>query len=194
MGHRLLVVFLTLSILLPISIPNLSAADTSTPAPGVTIYVKPHNPIEVAVSGTFTLDLYVRVDGPNGLARLDLQITWLGTLMEFVSEKPTPPPGWSFSSYTCMGSSPPYVSICRRFEAPQGQGWIGEQAWHSITFHCLSVGTSTITYLVTVYETGSSEPSGTGELGLAVNQVSPRTVGGLVMPTNKLEILAPYLH
>ena len=46
---------------------------------------------------------------------------------------------------------------------------------------------------MTVYETGSSEPSGIGELGLAVNQVPPRTVGGLVMPTNELEILAPYL-
>jgi hypothetical protein len=73
-----------------------------------------------------------------------------------------------------------------------GDPYNEDALWAVITFHCLGEGTSVIeadgfAWPVTGLKSELAPSEST------VNQVPPNPVGGVLVPVNKLEILAPYV-
>jgi hypothetical protein len=78
--------------------------------------------------------------------------------------------------------------------------WTEDAEWLRFRFHCLQEGPALIT-VYTVDETFIIENLGNGQtvevypenVTVTIQQVEPAPVGGTVVPTNRLEILTPYL-
>ena len=73
----------------------------------------------------------------------------------------------------------------------------GDASWLHLTFHCLVEGPATVTIAspngIDIYVSDPQIPVHTNPdpFDALVSQV-PNAVGGLVMPTNKLEVVAPF--
>ncbi|MCW4042496.1 MAG: hypothetical protein NWE90_02075 [Candidatus Bathyarchaeota archaeon] len=143
----------------------------------------------------FTLTLWIR-DIPDGWAMTDFEfiIEWDPTMMEIVGFPIFLGEGRGWGATFAADT----IFLIMRSSGPQ---WSEDAAWFEFTFHCIGEGTSTVTLrspevgtitLVAVVGGGTVnlEPE---PFEVTVNQVELAPVGGIASPTNKIELLAPYI-
>ena len=187
--HRLLLPTLLLTVIvsglsLPVSAPNGDIPHlTSEP-----------QFINVPVSSTFDVEIWIRNLKLGPMVGLQIYVKWDTAMMEYVSHT-FHTHGWSF---TYQAVAPESGEIILSAEPEEGNPPIsGDEKWITITFHCLAEGTSTIQLASadTIWILDNGEPSGyvPDIFETTVNQVEPAPVGGVLMTVNKLEILTPYI-
>jgi hypothetical protein len=158
--------------------------------------IDPHPTVTATVSTEFTIQIWIR-NIPEGysIAGFDLRVTWEPTQMELVSHQEFTPPGKNWDKYP--HPFPDHYDLGATSTGSSETTDL-EMAWFSLTFHCLTEGSSKITVSTlkeTVFLSDGTQIHETypESFQITCNQVEPSPVGGLVMPTNKLEILTPYL-
>ena len=153
--------------------------------------------VDVPVGSTFTIPVSIR-NLPRSMNKFDLSVTWDPNLVELTGivengEQESRPwdtyytnPPWS-GSVTCYG---------------EGQPWSQDAVWFTLTFRCKNVGTSIISaesgvvYHDTIYLVDPSQELTSNPFAIYCNQRQPtplsNPVGGVILPTSKLEIVAPF--
>jgi hypothetical protein len=157
--------------------------------------IDPHPTITATVSTQFTIQVWIR-NIPKGysMTAFDFVVVWDPTQVELVDHQPNTPPGksWGFG----MGQIGPHSIISSREASTQADYVDFDFAWVSLTFHCLAEGTSKIRIetvdTVWLSNGGTPIPTIPEPFEITCNQVAPRPVGGVVVPTSKLEIVAPF--
>jgi len=143
----------------------------------------------VRVSTRFVLTVWIR-DIPAGYSMgwYSYRVSWDPKQMELVSVLDEDH-GWQTGGST--GSD--YVE-----RLAGGPGVTGDASWLHLTFHCLAEGPAKVTIAspngIDIYVSDPQNPVHTNPdpFDALVSQV-PNAVGGVVMPTNTLAILSPYL-
>jgi hypothetical protein len=157
---------------------------------GETIAVEPQT-VDIKVGGNFSIDISIRNVG--SMFRFHFKITWDPNLVRYVSRTLLFQQGWSVETETVDGLGGTYV-----LQATGGM-FSGDASWVTLTFHCLGGGSSPIGI--------SPDPDSWWEnpsvlvpfevvWGGTCNQqsVAPvAPVGGVVLPVNRLAVMAPYL-
>ena len=139
-------------------------------------------PTAVEVSREFTVDVWIR-DLPAPMIEFSTRVEWDPSMMEYVSHvSHVTENGWTPVFFTQISG----LIILEASGSPFSQ----DASWISITFHCLGPGISEI-----VIEESNIEGATAGvpwnKIDLEVHQTAP--VGGITIPTSKLEILTPYI-
>jgi hypothetical protein len=172
--------------------PVTANGPTTTPS----LEINPHPTIIATVSTQFTIQIWIR-DIPVGykLDSFDISVYWNPAQMELVSRQEFTPPGKTWLVQVIIGSN--HYGL--KAEAVSTQDITDlEMAWSTLTFHCLAEGSSIIELSSVVNGVILSDgetlyPTYPDPFYITCNQFKPRPVGGLIIPTNKLEILTPYL-
>jgi len=173
---------------------QLQPVSANGPTPP-SLEIDPHPTTTATVSTQFTIQIWIR-NIPNGwrMSAFDFVVTWDPAQMDLVDKPGQTPPGKSWSRLVGIGPSSYYLTS---FALTQADYVDFDFAWASLTFHCLAKGSSKIKVgsIDTVFLTdgGPVVPTDPAPFEITCNQVEPAPVGGLVIPTNKLEILTPYL-
>ena len=185
-------------ILLSVSLLTIIVSGLSLPISAndvAKIVVEPRI-IEISVSNTFTIDIWIRDLGGDVMQEFDFTITWDPVLMEYVSHTnhvSANDPNWSIKNQNLDTLGGSY-----RLNAEAGLSGIlfnEDLSWVTLTFHCLGEGSSPINIQNTViYRAAAGLQEIEHEvLKGAVTQEPGMPVGGYVAPINKLEILTPYI-
>jgi hypothetical protein len=186
---------LILAVTLILSLVLTPAPVTATDGIPPSLEIDPHPTIIATVSTQFTIQIWIR-NIPQGysMTKFDFIVVWDPTQMELVDYKEPIPQGKSWLEKLTLNPN----SYLLEGEASTQADYVNFNfAWVSLTFHCLAEGTSNIRVesIDTVWLSDGGTPIPTNPEGFEItcNQFRPRPVGGLVIPTNKLEILTPYL-
>lgn len=142
--------------------------------------------ISVTVSTKFTVDIWIR-NLPTAMSKFEFMFRWDPAMMELVSHtNHVTSNGYSVIVEEIIGQDGYHLT-------GSGGPFTNDASWATLTFHCRGMGSTTLRfsdYVIHDVSGGTifflSEPA-------QVSQIEPRPVGGLLMPVNKLEILAPYL-
>ncbi len=141
----------------------------------------------ITVSNTFDVKVWIRdLTGP--MVRFTFAIGWDPTLIEYVEyENFVEALGWTVDTEQISPSG----SLMYYNLVAYGDSYSEDAIWAVITFHCLGEGSTTIQASGFIWDPpGVKIPL--DPAASTVNQL-PNPVGGVVMPTNTLSILAPYL-
>jgi hypothetical protein len=187
-------ILVTLILSLVLTPAPVTATDGVPPS----LEIDPHPTITATVSTQFSIQIWIR-NIPEGYSMtfFDLHVSWDPTQMELVSHQEFVPLGkiWNIHSNP-MGEGVFFIEA----EANQQSDYTDvDMAWASFTFHCLSEGSSKIALsspifeTVTLFKDGNFFEVNPASFEVICNQVPPRPVGGIVMPTDKLAIMTPYL-
>lgn len=152
-----------------------------------TIAVEPQT-VDVTVSNNFSIDISIRNVG--SMLRFHFKITWDPNLVRYVSRTLLLQPGWSVETETVDGPGGTYV-----LQATGGM-FSGDASWVTLTFHCLGGGSSPIgvsPYPDSWWENPSVLIPFDVVLGGTCNQHPVVPVGGVVLPVNRLAVMAPCL-
>ncbi len=179
------------SILLILIVFGLNNPVTADQYP--TIYVDAPSPIPVSTE--FDIIIWVRDIPPGwGLTQFDIDVSFDPDDMEFIDDEFLDPDGvggW-------IGDGLIINPGKWRGDAQSGVLWTEDRAWFVLTFHCLRAGPAPIT--VSSSRTIYLEPLAGGQtVALGAEPVTVTVyqslgpVGGVTSPTNKLEILTPYI-
>jgi hypothetical protein len=154
--------------------------------------------ITTNISTEFSIDILITdIPENNRMEGVYIRAAWLRAAMDRVGEKTNQPAGWGVASLVAPMSMPLPPEDWISFDFSMDGTYVTEdRRWVTITFHCAGAGITTIL----VEGTADMSTVGAGPqtfelepIEITVNQIDARPVGGLVMPTNKLEILTPYL-
>ncbi|MEE9458528.1 MAG: hypothetical protein V3V84_02055, partial [Candidatus Bathyarchaeia archaeon] len=181
------------SILITVIVLGLSSpVMAQPPSPSIffpTIYVDaPHS---VGVSTEFDIIISIYYIPPYwGMVQIDLQVQWDPNDLEYIESEflGSGRPGWSGdSSLTNPGLGGGIGN---------GDAWTEDAEWFRFRFHCLRSGPAPITVSSPLILHLFIAPGGSDEVEpepvtVIVNQLGP--VGGITVPVNKLEVLAPYI-
>jgi len=175
----MLVAVMILGVVLPVSGQQPATAPKISLEPATTL---------IRVSTRFVLTVWIR-DIPAGYSMgwYSYRVSWDPKQMELVSALDEDH-GWQTGGKT----GPDYVE-----RLAGGPGVTGDASWLRLTFHCLVEGPATVTIAspngIDIYVSDPQNPVHTNPdpFNALVSQV-PNAVGGLVMPTNKLEVVAPF--
>ena len=140
--------------------------------------------INVTVSTNFVIEVWIR-GLSNQMNTLGFDLTYDPTQMEYVDSTLFTPSGWLGSNTL---SSPGLVHV-----GAGGGGYQTDHLWLTVTFHCIAPGSSPINVINAQYEDLAGASHDLNVLKGAVTQISSSSVGGVVIPTDKLEILTPYI-
>jgi hypothetical protein len=173
------IVLLVLVVASGLVLPARGAASTVAVEPQI---------VDVAVGSNFSIDISIRNVGY--MLSFHFKITWDPNLVRYVSRTLLLQPGWSVETETVDGLGGTYV-----LQATGGM-FSGDALWVTLTFHCLGGGSSPIGI--------SPDPDSWWEnpsvlipfdvvLGGTCNQHPVVPVGGVVLPVNRLAVMAPYL-
>jgi hypothetical protein len=191
----------TIEVLVVLSL--LSLLPISVLAQGPTIGVEPQT-TSVGVGTTFTVDVWIRkVHDYGGLAFFEFKIVWDPQSVELVSygnHVKQNDANWivlkeerDSGSYLLKAQDPTMPDF------PNNRRFYNDASWATLTFRCLALGDSSIEFPITVqpnrwgyWSDGSDGYNFDEYLNGVVHQTKSMTVGGLVTPTNKLEIVAPF--
>jgi hypothetical protein len=159
------------------------------PAKGAspTIAVEPQT-ADVKVGTNFSIDISIR--NVDSMFRFHFKITWDPNLARYVSRTLLLQPGWSVETETVDGLGGTYV-----LQATGGM-FSGDASWVTLAFHCLGEGSSPIGVSPnpdTWWENPSVLIPFDVVLGGTCNQHPVVPVGGIVLPVNRLAVMAPYL-
>jgi len=152
-----------------------------------TIAVEPQT-IDVTVGSNFSIDISIRNVG--WMLRFHFKITWDPNSVRYVSRTLLFKPGWSVETETVDGPGGTYVLQAT------GDMFSGDASWVTLTFHCLGGGSSPIgvsPYPDSWWENPSVLIPFDVVLGGTCNQHPVVPVGGVVLPVNRLAVMAPYL-
>lgn len=187
-----LAVILILSLVLT---PAPVTAPTGPPPP--IIYVDA--PSVVNVSTEFDITIWIRnIPAGWGLTEFVITVSFDPDDIEFIDSDfldPDGAGGW-------VGGGVIINPGEWRDDAQSGVLWTEDKAWYLLTFHCLREGPAAITVSSPIEDgtvflrdltTGVVAETHPEPVTVTVSQVNPRPVGGVLVPANKLEILAPYL-
>jgi len=169
----------------------------SAPEANPDLVIEPHG-LDATVSTTFSVDIWIK-NIPDVMYGFQFRVDWDPSMMEVTSG------GVNFidHGFVCLADDLQdgyYAVAAESIGNPETRGRVGtDEVWLTLTFHCKAEGSSYIT--ATNYEWPynpaiiwyAPAPSTLDPDAITVNQVKPRPVGGVVVPTNKLEILTPYL-
>jgi len=142
----------------------------------------------ITVSNTFDVKVWIRdITGP--MVRFTFAIGWDPTLIEYVEhENFVEALGWTVDTEQISPSG----SLMYYNLVAYGDPYSEDALWAVITLHCLGEGSTTIQASGFIWDPpGVKIPL--DPTASIVNQVAPNPVGGVVMSTNKLEILTPYI-
>jgi hypothetical protein len=192
----------TVGVLVILCLPSL--LPISVLAQGPTIGVEPQT-TSVGVGGTFAVDIWIRkVQDHGGLAQFEFKIVWDPLSVELVNRDNHVKQNdanwiilkeeWDSGSYLLKAWDPTMPDF------PNNRRFYNDASWATLTFRCLALGDSSIEFPITFqtnrwgyWSDGSDSYSFDEYLNGAVHQTKSMTVGGVVLSTNKLEILTPYL-
>ena len=155
----------------------------SAPIADPDISVEPRE-INAYVCSRFSVEIWI-TNLPGPMTWFNFTILWDPNLMELVGrENYALGRGWVYLESLGDGK---YSDEAKVYD----EGWSEPAAWVKLTFHCLGEGTSEI------YFDGAS----VFIVQLPYIELDPftctvhqtRAVGGVLTPTNKLDVLAPYL-
>jgi hypothetical protein len=152
-----------------------------------TIAVEPQT-VDVKVGSNFSIDMSIRNVG--SMLRFHFKITWDPNLVRYVSRTLLLQSGWSVETETVDGLGGTYV-----LQATGGM-FSGDASWVTLTFNCLGEGSSPIGISPnpdTWWENPSVSIPFDVVLGGTCNQHPVVPVGGIVLPVNRLAVMAPYL-
>jgi len=152
-----------------------------------TIAVEPQI-VDVTVGSNFSIDISIR--NVDSMLRFHFKITWDTNLVRYVSRTLLLQQGWSVETETVDGLGGTYV-----LQATGGM-FSGDATWVTLTFHCLGGGSSPIgvsPYPDSWWENPSVLIPFDVVLGGTCNQHPVVPVGGVVLPVNRLAVMAPYL-
>jgi hypothetical protein len=149
--------------------------------------------IDVPVGSDFTIEVWIR-GIPQGfsLVGFDFGVTWDPTLVEY-NFHTTNDHGWPHSHNVDKNAG----VLSFNYPTDTGHQVTSDDRWATINFICLGEGTSQIAIasVDTIFLwDGQTTPISVDPAPsvLVCNQFLPRTVGGVTVPTNKLEIVAPF--
>jgi hypothetical protein len=153
---------------------------------GSTVAVEPQT-VDVAVGSNFSID--ISIGNVHWMLGFHFKITWDPKLIEYVSRTLLLQQGWSVVTETVDGVGGTYV-----LQAAGGM-FSGDASWVTLTFHCLGGGSSPIG--ISPPDSGWENPSVSIPFdvvsGGTCNQQPVAPVGGVVLPVNRLAVMAPYL-
>jgi hypothetical protein len=153
---------------------------------GETIAVEPQT-VDIKVGGNFSIDISIRNVG--SMFRFHFKITWNPNLVRYVSRTLLLQPGWSVETETVDGLGGTYVLQVT------GDMFSSDASWVTLTFHCLGAGSSPIG--ISPSDSWWENPSQLLPFGVVLggtcNQHPVVPVGGVVLPVNRLAVMAPYL-
>jgi hypothetical protein len=140
----------------------------------------------ITVSNTFDVKVWIR-DLTVPMMRFTFAIGWDPTLIEYVEhENFVGALGWTVETEQISPSG----SLMYYNLVAHGDSYSEDAIWAVITFHCLGEGSTTIKAEGFIWDQpGLKIPL--DPAASIVNQL-PNPVGGVVMSTNKLEIVAPF--
>ena len=145
--------------------------------------------INIAVSTNFDVKVSIlSLSGP--MSQFSLEVFFDPTLVEHITHVNfVETRGWTILDEAVgdFGNGMEYRI------AASGPAYSADAVWAIITFHCLAEGDSVITAMGTVRSVIGGAKSFFDPVQISVHQVTPAPVGGIVAPTNKLSIIAPYL-
>ncbi len=151
-----------------------------------TIAVEPQT-VDVTVGSNFSIDISIRNVGY--MLSFHFKITWDPNLMRYVSRTLLLQQGWSVKTETVDGPGGTYALQAT------GNMFSGDASWVTLTFHCLGGGSSPIG--ISPPDSGWENPSVSIPFdvvsGGTCNQQPVAPVGGVVLPVNRLAVMAPYL-
>ena len=160
-----------------------------------TAYVMGSRDFIVPVCNEFEVELWIR-ELPFIMFQLFVYITWDPDLMELQNVELNLPASWFVANGPTEEMDSCYIYL-------QGSVFSSNWKWITFTFHCKGEGSSPIN-IPEHYEPPTGGMVGVGPayiadgdidttlLKAAVNQFDA-TVGGLTTPTNKLDIITPYM-
>jgi hypothetical protein len=183
--HRVKLLSATAVVLLVLVV----ASGLVLPARGAasTVIVEPQT-VDVAVGSNFSIDISIR--NVNSMLSFHFKITWDPNLIRYVSRTLLLQPGWSVTTETVDGLGGTYV-----LQAAGGM-FSSDASWVTLTFHCLGEGSSPIGISPNPdswWENPSVFTPFTVVLGGTCNQHPVVPVGGVMLPVNRLAVMAPYL-
>lgn len=151
--------------------------------------------INVTVSSTFTIDIWIRDLNGDFMQEFDFTITWDPDLMDIVS-----------NIDHILANDPDWITKTNLLNPALGtyrlNAWTGlfgspvneDLSWVTLTFHCRGVGSSPVNILNTViYRAASGAQEIEHEVLKGAVSQDPMAVGGVSTPINKLEIITPYI-
>ena len=193
-GISVLILAVTLLLSLILTAAPVTANGPITPP---SLEIDPHPTITATVSTQFTIQIWIRnIPAGYKLTELDFIVSWDSNQMDFVRYQEFKPPNWSVLGRDL--ESDHYFLHVRAYTPEDATDL--EMAWASITFHCIAEGASKITLstastnanTIILYDGESYYNTSPDPFVITVNQFGPRPVGGVALPTNKLEIVAPF--
>ena len=167
---------------------------------GGTVDVMGSRELIVPVCNKFEVELWVRelpTESVLAMISLFVYVTWDPDLMELQNIELNLPASWSVTFGPTEETDSYYIHF---EESDFSLNW----KWMTLTFHCKGEGSSPIN-IPEYYEYPSGGVVAIGPMAItgtientklkaAVTQtIEPAPVGGLVTPTNRLEILTPYI-
>jgi hypothetical protein len=193
--HRLLFsTLLLIAIIISVNYSMVPETQASTPTK-FTIEMDGNEieTIDIPVSTEFTIEIWIR-DIPDGFSviGLDFFVMWDPELVEYLYHT-TNDHGWDHSHD--VNEELGYLWF--NYPLDTGHEVDYDDVWATIIFHCLGEGTSKITIesIDTIYIWNGETTLGIDPPPVEVtcNQLLRAPVGGVASPTNKLEILTPYI-
>lgn len=155
--------------------------------------------ITIPVCNQFKIEIVTSENGnmygaaTPAITQIYFYLEWDPTQMEIKLDTVTTkvPSGWSVSAIPPITQQPPYSQLI--FTAIGTPGVDAAHEWLELEYHCIDEGTSDIQILgLTINTVGL--PTDYAVFDASVNQIpAPAPVGGIVIPTNRLEILTPYV-
>jgi hypothetical protein len=153
--------------------------------------------LNVPVSSTFTIEIWIRsIPAGDYLSAMNFLVYWDPEMIELVDYQKGYSQGWDQESiiyYDELDELPGFVGLVS-YAIGMGYGLTDDTRCLVITFHCLHGGISTITLgrEVSHFNFDQLGDVHLSPFVLTTNQFG-NPVGGIIMPTNKLEIITPYI-
>jgi hypothetical protein len=148
-------------------------------------------PTLVNVCKEFTVNIWIRDLSIPMNSQFQIRIVWDPNYFEYVSHtNNVADNGWYLDSEGLHPDDP--IQAWYELRADSGGAFGEDASWATITFHCVGAGISEIQVDEASSYVDFSEFV-VEAVDLQVSQVEPAPVGGYTVPTNKIELLAPYL-
>jgi hypothetical protein len=175
---KLVAVWLMIVASLGVLLPGVAGVTTGT------VSLSPQT-IVVPVSSYF--DVNINTDTSTLMKHFHLDITFDSTLMGYLSSTSSLPNGWTLTV------TPGTSDLTVEGDVGTGSFVSGPQMVATLSFRCVAVGKSDVSFIVNTFwvTSGDLKVAFTQENGATVTQ--EMAVGGVMVPTNELTVLAPYL-
>jgi len=154
------------------------------------------NTLDVKVGSSFSVDIWIRnIPSGDPIANFAFDLGWDPALMQYDHSQENPPNGWKVN--VDNANAPLGALGIGGSMLQNGNPYGDDHMWLSVYFRCLKSGVGTIKISDSSYL--GSESGNTGSFNSVLNAKisqtegsTPGPVGGVVLPTSKLEIVAPF--